>query len=82
MPEEDLIRFLEKVAQLQDLVQSLDGHPDRREQLACCASHNEVVMLSKAWGYDIGRRWGEQPAASELSPGNLDHGLIRMTMSG
>lgn len=71
MPEEDLIRFLDKVAQLQDLVQSLNGHPDRREQLARCSSHNEVVTLSKAWGYDIGRRWGEQPAAFEQNPDNL-----------
>ena len=64
MPEEDLIRFLEKVAQLQELVASLDGDPDRREQLARCASHNDVVLLAKAWGYEIGRRWGEEPAAS------------------
>ena len=71
MPEKDLIRFIEKVAQLQELVESLDGDPDRREQLARCASHNEVVMLSKSWGYDIGRRWGEEPAASEVGPGNL-----------
>ena len=50
MPEDDLIRFLEKVAQLQELVASLDGDPDRREQLARCASHNDVVLLAKAWG--------------------------------
>ena len=71
MPEEDLIRFLDKVAQLQSLVESLSGDPARRDQLARCVSHNDVVMLARAWGYEIGRRWGEEPAASGVNPENL-----------
>ena len=67
MAEQDLIRFLDKVAQLQALVESLQSDPSRRDQLARCSSHNEVVALSKAWGFEIGRRWGEPNDAAQSS---------------
>ncbi len=46
MAKHDLIRFLDKVGQLQALVQSLEDDPQRRDQLASCSSHNQVVALS------------------------------------
>ncbi len=59
MAEVDLQRFLEKVKHLQMMVKSLDDVPNRREVLASCTDHNQVVELARSWGYEIGRRWGE-----------------------
>ena len=64
MAEHDLIRFLDKVGQLQALAQSLENDPQRRDQLASCSSHNQVVALAQGWGFDIGRRWGEATSGS------------------
>ena len=70
MAERDLMRFLDKVTQLKQLVDSLEAEPHRREQLAGCSSHNQVVQLANSWGYEIGRRWGE-PEPSALKSDNL-----------
>ena len=70
MAERDLMRFLDKVTQLKRLVDSLEAEPHRREQLAGCSTHNQVVQLANSWGYEIGRRWGE-PDALEKRPDNL-----------
>jgi len=64
MAEADLLRFLNKVQQLQQLVESLKHEPERRAQLAACHDHNAVVALAREWGFDIGRRWGEQAATA------------------
>ena len=72
MAEHDLIRFLDKVGQLQALVKSLDADPERRDQLAACSSHNQVVAIAKGWGFDIGRRWGES-ASGTHQVDNLFH---------
>jgi len=58
MPEEDLRKFLLKIENLNELVKSLKEFPDRRNELASCYTHDEVVKLAKSWGYDIGRQWG------------------------
>ena len=55
----DLERFLFKVEQLNQLVRSLEVEPGRRSLLEACINHDEVVTLAKSWGYEIGRRWGE-----------------------
>jgi cupin 2 domain-containing protein len=70
MAEADLRRFEEKVRQLQAFVRLSEVRPDLRTALRDCASHREVVALARAWGFEIGRRWGEQepPAAGD---GNL-----------
>ncbi|MDC0302969.1 Nif11 domain/cupin domain-containing protein [bacterium] len=65
MAEHDLIRFIDKVGQLQALVQSLEADPQRRDQLASCSAHNQVVSLAKSWGFDIGRRWGETATGTD-----------------
>ena len=46
MTEQDLSRFLHKVDQLQQLVQSLEDDEQRRQSLAACTNHNQVVALS------------------------------------
>ena len=60
MPEKDLQLFLYKVNQLNQLVNSLEKIPGRRDLLAACETHDEVIILAKSWGYSIGRRWGEK----------------------
>ena len=59
MSEQDLQKFIKKVDQLKELVESIKEAPQRRKQLADCSNHDEVVELAKSWGFDIGRRWGE-----------------------
>ena len=58
--EQDLIRFLNKISQLQALAERVQNDPSSREKLAACADHNQVVQLARSWGFDIGRRWGER----------------------
>ena len=65
MAEHDLIRFLDKVGQLQALVKSLEHDQLRRDQLASCSSHNQVVAMAQSWGFDIGRRWGEAVSGTD-----------------
>ena len=65
MAEADLQRFLHKVQQLNALVTSLDQDPRRRAAFAACADHNQVVQLAQLWGYDIGRRWGDDAVRHE-----------------
>ncbi len=59
MSKEDLIKFIRKVKDLNSLIRSLDEYPDRRDSLAACENHDQVVALAKYWGFEIGRRWGE-----------------------
>ena len=59
MAKKDLKQFLYKVQQLQEMVDSLDKVPGRRELLESCVDHEEVVDLAKSWGFRIERRWGE-----------------------
>ena len=60
MSEQELKKFIQKVNNLKDMVNSLEEIPERRVLLAACNSHDQVVLLAKKWGYDIGRRWGEK----------------------
>ena len=53
MSERDLQRFLDKVSQLQSLVQSLEADDQRRRALADCSDHNAVVALAQSWGFEI-----------------------------
>ena len=48
MSEQDLSRFLHKVNQLQQLVQSLEADARRRDAMAACTNHNEVVASLEA----------------------------------
>ena len=71
MSESDLLRFLDKVDQLQQLVRSLDCDSRRRQALAACSDHNQVVALARDWGFEIGRRWGETVADGQSDGDNL-----------
>ena len=66
MAEKDLQRFLKKVNHLNGLVQSLNEHPERRQQLAACDDHNSVVQLARSWGFEIARRWGMKREKSSI----------------
>ena len=59
MTKKDLEQFIYKVEQLQEMVQSLENFSERRYLLENCKTHEEVVILAKSWGFDIGKRWGE-----------------------
>ena len=59
MTSKDLQGFLEKVKDLNSLVESLEKVKGRKEKLSSCKTHNEVVHLARSWGYEIGRQWGE-----------------------
>ena len=59
MSEKDFSRFIQKIRNLNDLVNSLDKHPGRKEKLISCITHQEVVNLARSWGYEIGRQWGD-----------------------
>ena len=65
MSEQDLSRFLHKVNQLQQLVHSLEADSQRRDALAACTNHNEVVALARSWGFEIASRWGESDIHSD-----------------
>ena len=74
MAEADLQRFLKKVKALNALVEHLESDPASRRQFAACSDHNAVVALASAWGFDIGRRWGETsfaPQAPSTATTNL-----------
>jgi cupin 2 domain-containing protein len=71
LAEADLERFLDKVAQLNALVASLEEQPDRRQRFAACTEHNQVVQLARVWGFEIGRRWGETAETPRLRSDNL-----------
>lgn len=77
MAEQDLILFLDKVAQLQKLVASVDTDQERRQSLAGCSDHNQVVALARSWGFEIGRRWGEPSTPGDTTCAeNIFRGLL------
>ena len=75
MTEQDLSRFLHKVDQLQQLVQSLKDDEQRRQSLAACTNHNQVVALARSWGFEIARRWGEPDMHSDADNNLLQERL-------
>lgn len=75
MSEQDLSRFLHKVNQLQQLVQSLEADARRRDAMAACTNHNEVVALARSWGFEIARRWGEPEIRSDIHNNLLQEDL-------
>ena len=70
MAEAQLQQFLAKIAQLNAFVALSEADPALRQALRDCSSHHEVVALAAGFGFDIGRRWGDQPA--RRSPGPAD----------
>lgn len=61
MADADLERFLEKIRQLNAFVALSERNPALRDALRHCSHHDEVVDLARSHGFEIGRRWGENP---------------------
>ena len=59
MAEKDLINFLKKIDQLNKISELIKKNPIKRNELASCKNHNEVIKLTSKWGYKISKRWGE-----------------------
>ena len=59
MTKEDYKRFLYKIDQLNQLVNIVEDSPEKFQLIIKCKSHEDVVKIAKEWGYEIGRRWGE-----------------------
>ena len=59
MTKKDYQGFLYKIDQLNKLVELINKSPDKYQLFIKCQTHQEVVELSKKWGFEIGKRWGE-----------------------
>ena len=59
MSKKDYERFLYKIDQLNKLVDLINHSPEKYQLIISCKTHEELVQLSKKWGYEIGKRWGE-----------------------
>ena len=59
MTKKNYERFLQKINELNQMVELINNSPDKYKQIIKCKSHKDVVELAKSWGYEIGRRWGE-----------------------
>ena len=59
MAEKDLINFLKKIEQLNNLSELIKKNPTKMKELSDCKDHEEVIKLTSKWGYEIGKRWGE-----------------------
>tara|TARA_Y100001968_G_scaffold326163_1_gene368744 strand:+ start:45 stop:227 length:183 start_codon:yes stop_codon:yes gene_type:complete len=59
MTKKDYESFLYKIDQLNELVEYLNDSPEKYKLFINCKTHEEVVDLANQWGYQIGKRWGE-----------------------
>ena len=59
MTEKNYKAFLYKIDQLNKLVELINNSPDKYKLFVNCKTHEDVVELANKWGYEIGKRWGE-----------------------
>ena len=59
MTKKDLDIFLRKIDQLNKLVNLINNSNEKKDALEKCKTHEEVIKLTKSWGFEIGKRWGE-----------------------
>ena len=59
MSKKDYQGFLYKVDQLNKLVALINNSPEKYKLFIKCKTHHDVVELSKKWGFEIGKQWGE-----------------------
>ena len=59
MAEKDLINFLKKIEQLNEISELIKNNPIKKKELSDCKNHEEVINLTSRWGYEIDKRWGE-----------------------
>ena len=59
MSERDLVNFQKKIEQLNKITELINKDPIKKKELSDCNNHEEVIILTSKWGFEIGRRWGE-----------------------
>jgi len=59
MTKENLEKFINKINQLNKILLLIEKSSEKREELSKCSNHDEVIKLTKSWGFEIGKRWGE-----------------------
>ena len=59
MAERDLVNFLKKIEQLNRISELIKNNPTKKKELSDCNNHEEVIILTSKWGFEISRRWGE-----------------------
>ena len=88
MAEADRLRFLDKVRQLNAFVAMTEANGHLQAALSACSHHQEVVELARSLGFEIGRRWGEEPGrtpdadnllAGTCPPAGEEHTTVLLT---
>ena len=59
MSKSDLDKFLRKIDQLNLISELIEKDISKKEALSNCNTHDEVIRLTKSWGFEISKRWGE-----------------------
>tara|TARA_B100000674_G_C37391960_1_gene712262 strand:+ start:236 stop:487 length:252 start_codon:yes stop_codon:yes gene_type:complete len=59
MTKKDLDKFINKIYQLNKILLLIEKSTEKKEELSKCSNHEEVIKLTKSWGFEIGKRWGE-----------------------
>ena len=59
MTKKDLDKFINKIYQLNKILLLIEQSTEKKEELSKCSNHEEVIKLTKSWGFEIGKRWGE-----------------------
>tara|TARA_Y100001978_G_scaffold168637_1_gene157141 strand:- start:255 stop:437 length:183 start_codon:yes stop_codon:yes gene_type:complete len=59
MTKKDLEKFINKIDQLNKILLLIEESTEKKEELSKCSNHDEVIKLTKSWGFEIGDRWGE-----------------------
>ena len=59
MSKKDFNKFLQKIDQLNKLVDLINHSPEKYKLIINCGTHDEVVELARKWGFEIGKRWGD-----------------------
>tara|TARA_Y100000589_G_scaffold15570_1_gene12684 strand:- start:592 stop:774 length:183 start_codon:yes stop_codon:yes gene_type:complete len=59
MSKRDLENFLRKIDQLNLIVELIEKDIYKKQALSNCNTHNDVIKLTKSWGFEIDKRWGE-----------------------
>ena len=60
MSKSDLDKFLRKIDQLNLISELIEKDISKKEALSNCNTHDEVIKLTKSWGFEIGNRWGDK----------------------
>ena len=58
MTKKDYEGFLNKIDQLNKLVELINNSPEKYKLFIKCKTHKDIVELANKWGYKIGKKWG------------------------